>query len=100
MALGDAAAAALSNDGPSAGQVAYDRLMTLTLRHDFYGAGATCPDFAIAPTAATQTLLRNLRLIAKPRRAGIDIFYHTGNAAALLRYFWNRREIREREVLR
>src|SRR5689334_11954090 len=82
-------------DRPSAGQVYYDRLMSVTMRHEFYG-GAECSDLAIEPTTATQVLLRNLRLIAKPRRTGIDILYRTGHAAAMLRYFLEARGRRRR----
>jgi hypothetical protein len=73
------------------GQIRYERLISLSVRHDFYGAGKACPDFAITPTASTKTLLRNLGLIAKPRRDGIDVLYFTGRTAAILRYLWNRK---------
>jgi len=82
-------------DQTSSALARYERLMSLTVRHDFYGEGAACPDFAITPTAATHTLLQNLKLLAKPRRAGIDILYCTRDAAAMLRYFWDRRDRRQ-----
>ncbi|MBR1218529.1 hypothetical protein JQ557_11050 [Bradyrhizobium sp. U87765 SZCCT0131] len=76
---------------PPPGLARYERLMSLTVRHEFLGLTETCSDFNIVPTDATQALLRNLRLIAKPRRGGIDVFYHTGQAAALLRHLLGRR---------
>ena len=75
-------------DRPSPKYVRYERLMSLTVRHDFYN-GDLFPDFTITPTAPTQTLLRNLELIARPRRAGIDILYHTDHSGAILRYLHN-----------
>jgi hypothetical protein len=69
----------------------YERLISLSVRHEFYGAAHACPDFAITPTASTNTLLRNLGLIAKPRSDGIDIYYHTGRTAQILQYLWKRR---------
>ncbi|MEW6642415.1 MAG: hypothetical protein AB1586_18050 [Pseudomonadota bacterium] len=71
--------------------------MSLTVRHEFHGPAETCTDFNIVPTAATQTLLRNLGLVAKPRRDGIDVFYYTGQAAALLRHLHTRRDAHGRE---
>jgi hypothetical protein len=78
-------------------QVRYERLMSLSVRHDFYGATQACADFVIAPTASTKTLLQNLGLIAKPRHDGIDILYYSGRAAALRRYLWNRRQDHQSE---
>jgi len=66
--------------------------MSLTVRHEFHGLADACSDFTIVPTAATQTLLQNLRLIAKPRPGGIDVFYYTGQAAALLRHLQGQRD--------
>jgi hypothetical protein len=77
-------------------QVFYDRLMSLTLRHDFYD-GDLFEDFAILPTIPTLTLLHNLGLIARLRPAGIDILYHTGQSAAILRYLHDRRDHRPAE---
>jgi hypothetical protein len=77
-------------------QVFYDRLMSLTLRHDFYD-GDLFEDFTIVPTIPTLTLLHNLGLIARLRPAGIDILYHTGRSAAILRYLYNRRDRRPAE---
>lgn len=79
------------SDPPSQAHVGYERLISLSVRHEFYGSAKACPDFAIIPTASTNTLLRNLGMIAKPRRDGIDIFHFTGKAAATLRYLWGRK---------
>src|SRR5436305_15288484 len=73
-------------------QFRYERLMSLSVRHDFYGRSGLCRDFVIAPTAATQTLLRNLGLIARPRPGGFDVFYHSSRAAAIVRHLCNRRD--------
>ncbi len=82
-----------SADRPSPNQlVRYERLMSLSVRHDFYGATGACSDFVVVPTVSTQALMRNLGLIAKPRRDGIDILYYNGRAAAMRRYLWNRRK--------
>jgi hypothetical protein len=72
----------------------YQRLMSLTLRHEFYG-GAPCTDFAIAPTAPTQALMSSLGLIARPRRGGIDIIYHTGRCAGIVRFLHEERRLRQ-----
>jgi hypothetical protein len=73
-------------------QFRYERLMSLSVRHDFYGHSGLCPDFVITPTAATQILLRNLGLVAKRRPGGFDVFYHGSRASAIVRYLWNRRD--------
>ena len=94
MALGDPVAAPAT--APAVLR-RYERLMSLTVRHDFYGDGASCSDFAIVPTAATQTLLQNLQLIAKPRPTGIDVLYCTPNGPAILRHLWDHRHRRRTE---
>jgi hypothetical protein len=73
-------------------QFRYERLMSLSVRHDFYGPTGPCHDFVITPTAATQILLRNLGLVAKPRPGGFDVFYHSSRAAAIVRHLCNRRD--------
>lgn len=90
--MGSDPAARPAPTAPQLRQVRYERLMSLTVRHEFHGLADACSDFTIVPTAATQALLQNLRLIAKPRRGGIDVFYHTGQAAALLRHLKDRRD--------
>jgi hypothetical protein len=77
-------------------QFRYERLMSLSVRHDFYGRSGLCRDFVITPTAATQILLRNLGLVAKPRPAGFDVFYHSSRAAAIVRHLCNRRDDHQR----
>jgi hypothetical protein len=77
-------------------QFRYERLMSLSVRHDFYGRSGLCRDFVITPTAATQILLRNLGLVAKLRPDGFDVFYHSSRAAAIVRYLWNRRDDHQR----
>jgi len=77
-------------------QFRYERLMSVSVRHDFYGRSGLCRDFVITPTAATQTLLRNLGLVAKPRPGGFDVFYHGSRAAALVRHLCNRRDDHQR----
>jgi hypothetical protein len=77
-------------------QFRYERLMSLSVRHDFYGRSGLCPDFVITPSAATQILLRNLGLVAKPRPSGFDVFYHGSRAAALVRHLCNRRDDHQR----
>ena len=79
---------------PSENLTFYDRLMSLTLRHDFYG-DALCADFEIAPTAATRVLMSQLGLMARPRRGGIDIIYQTGRAEGLVRYLYDERKRRK-----
>ena len=81
-----------SADPELPGQFRYERLLSLSVRHDFYGPSGLCPDFVITPTAATQILLRNLGLVAKPRPAGFDVFYHSSRAAAIVRHLCNRKE--------
>jgi hypothetical protein len=81
-----------SADTKLAEQFRYERLMSLSVRHDFYGRSGLCRDFVITPTAATQTLLRRLGLVARPRAGGFDVFYHGGRAAALVRHLCNRRD--------
>jgi hypothetical protein len=73
-------------------QFRYERLLSLSVRHDFYGRSGLCRDFVITPTAATQILLRNLGLVAKPRPGGFDVFYHSSRAAAIVRHLCNRRD--------
>jgi hypothetical protein len=73
-------------------QFRYERLMSLSVRHDFYGPAGLSRDFVITPTAATQILLRNLGLVAKPRPGGFDVFYHSSRAAAIVRHLCNRRD--------
>jgi hypothetical protein len=76
------------------GEASYERLMSLMLRHEFYG-GEPCPDFAIAPTGPTQALMSTLGLIARPRRGGIDIIYHTSRCAGIVRYLHEERKLRQ-----
>lgn len=76
------------------GQPSYARLMSLTLRHEF-NDGEPCTDFAIAPTGPTQALMSTLGLIARPRRGGIDIIYHTGRCAAIVRSLHDERRLRK-----
>jgi hypothetical protein len=82
----------LSPDPELPRQFRYERLMSLSVRHDFYGPAGLCRDFVIAPTAATQILLRNLGLVAKPRPGGFDVFYHSSRAGAIVRHLCNRRD--------
>src|SRR5881394_3188957 len=80
---------------PSEGQSFYDRLMSLRLRHEFYG-DELCPDFEIVPTAPTQAMMSLFGLIARPRRGGIDIIYQTDRFDGLVRYLHeDRRRRRE-----
>jgi hypothetical protein len=73
-------------------QFRYERLMSLSVRHDFYGPTGPCHDFVITPTVATRILLRNLGLVAKSRPGGFDVFYHSSRVAAIVRHLCNRRD--------
>jgi hypothetical protein len=76
----------------------FDRLLSITVRHEYYAAGSSglgpCPDLVITPTRETQALLRNLGLLLRPRAAGVDILYNTGRAAAIVRHLWTQQDHR------
>lgn len=76
----------------------FDRLLSITVRHEYYATGSSglglCPDLVITPTRETQVLLRNLGLLLRPRAAGVDILYNTGGAAAIVRHLWRHQDHR------
>ncbi len=74
----------------------FDRLMSLTIAHEYYrdAAGDACPDFEIEPTGPTRLLMTTLGLELRIRPHGIDLFYDRGRAQGLLRYLANRRQFR------
>jgi hypothetical protein len=76
----------------------FDRLLSITVRHEYYAAGSSgfglCPDLVMVPTRETQVLLRNLGLLLRPRAAGVDILYNTGGAAAIIRHLWTQQDRR------
>lgn len=74
----------------------FDRLMSLTIAHEYYrdGAGDSCPDFVIEPTGPTRLLMASLGMEMRVRRHGVDIFHDRARAQGLLRYLANRRMFR------
>lgn len=72
----------------------YDRLMSLTLRHEFYG-GDLCADFDISPTVPTQALLSQFGLLWRPLPGGIVVLYQTRRSEALVRYLLDERKSRK-----
>jgi hypothetical protein len=79
----------------------YECLMSVTVKHDFYGTDAhgtpkSCPDFVIEPTRPSQSLIHYLGLIARRRRDGIDILYRPKHSDGIIRYLWQRRHRRIR----
>lgn len=84
---------------PTRAMDGYECLMSVTVKHDFYGTDAhgapkSCPDFMIEPTRPSQSLLHYLGLIARRRRDGIDILYRPKHCAGIIQYLWQRRHRR------
>jgi len=61
----------------------YLEIFRLGMRHSYYSNGMS-PDFAIAPTSQTQSLLRNHRALAKPSPNGLRIVASATNTGEIL----------------